>query len=362
MKTADPVQISGLLDDPEWDAFVAGFPGGHHVQTGRWARVKSTLGWRAVRITVRNSGEITGGAQMLIRTVPVLGCIGYVSKGPLCCGHDPALAWTVLDEIIEAGRRNRCRLLAVQPPDNGEYLCGILESRHFRESRLELSPTASLVIDLKQEPEKILAGMKRETRHHIRRSERAGIVVREGDQADLEIFYPLYLITARRQGFLPFHRDYFETLWQTFSPPGWIALLIASFEDEPVSAQLLIPFGKTVIAKMVGWSGEHSKARPNDALFWASILWAHRLGYEYFDFEGLDPNGVRAVVEGRAKPGAPNIPQDIIKYGYGGEMLLFPPVHDYLPNRALNLAYHCIARATGAFPMPARLVEYLRKR
>jgi lipid II:glycine glycyltransferase (peptidoglycan interpeptide bridge formation enzyme) len=356
------VKVTKSLDDPEWDAFVSCTAGGHHVQTSRWARVKSSLGWKAVRISMTDSGQVVGGAQILVRKIPLLGSAGYVSKGPLCNDQDPELAETVLREIIEAGGRNRCRLMAVQPPDNGDYLCGLLESLHFRESRLELAPTASLVIDLEPGPDKIIEQMKRETRHHIRRSERAGIVIREGGLTDLETFYTLYLKTARRQGFLPFRRDYFDMLWRTFSPPGWIALLIACYENEPVSAQLLIPFGKTVTAKMVGWSGEHSRFRPNDALFWASIVWACRQGYRYFDFEGLDPMGARVMLAGQKIPDKPGLSQDIIKYGYGGKVALYPPVYEHLPSRAFNWIYHRLSRYAGGLPIPYRLTEYVRKR
>lgn len=362
MNTDYTVKVSESTDDADWDAFVAGTPGGHHVQTSRWARIKSSLGWKAVRISAAASGQIVGGAQLLVREIPVLGAVGYLSKGPLCSRNDPQLAGMLLSETIEMGKKKNCRLMAVQPPDNGDYLCGILESLHFRESRLELSPTASLVIGLEQGPEKILQRMKRETRHHIHRSERAGIVVREGSRSDLDIFYSLYLETARRQGFMPFHPSYFDLLWQSFAPSGWIMLLIACHENVPVSAQLLIPFGETVIAKMVGWSGELSKLRPNDALFWESIQWACRHGYKYFDFEGVDPVGARALAAGGRLTDTPSFSQDIIKYGYGGDVVFYPPAYDYLPDRTCNWIYRRMSQAAGAFPLPDRLVEYLRKR
>ena len=362
MKTDCKVTTSTLLEDPEWDAFVASAPGGHHVQTSGWARVKSILGWKVTRVSVKDRGGIIGGAQVLIRPLPVVGSACYVTKGPLCQRNDPDLAKTVLHEIIQIGRRNRCQFMAIQPPNNGEYLGEHLESLNFRSGNLELAPTASLRIDLGEGPETIMARMKRETRHHIRQSERAGIVVREGDQSDLDIFYHLYLTTAKRQGFTPYKRKYFDMFWQTFAPLGWIVLLIACHEYEAVSAQLLIPFGDTVVAKMVGWSGGHSKRRPNDALYWASIQWAIQHGYTYFDFEGVDPLGAREIINGRKLSEVPGLSQDIKKYGYGGKVVLYPPVYDYLPNKMYDWVYRRIAHKIGSNSLTYRFVEHLRKR
>ncbi len=356
------VTVSKSLEDQRWDDFVATASGGHHVQTTAWARVKATLGWSATRISVSDDGKIVGGAQLLARAFPVIGRAGYVSRGPICCREDPDLARVVLREVLEVSRRNRCRLIAIQPPCNGEYLTCVLESLGFAASNLELAPTASLVIDLGQGLESIEKGIKRRKRHHIRRSEREGIVVREGSLSDLEAFYPLYLATAQRQGFTPYTRKYFDALWQAFAPRGWITLLVACYRNEAISAQLLVPFGDTVIAKMAGWSGGCSKLRPNDALYWASIQWGVNNGYRHFDFEGVDPRGARLRLAGEHLSENPRWSQDIIKYDYGGKVVLYPPVYDYLPNRIFNWIYRRMSGMIDGNSLPYRLVERLRKR
>src|SRR4051794_39623342 len=79
---------------PAWDDWVATVPGGHHLQTSGWGYVKADAGWRATRILVRDGGQIVGGCQLLVRSVPLIGAIGYDA------------------------RRRRILLLKVQPPVN----------------------------------------------------------------------------------------------------------------------------------------------------------------------------------------------------------------------------------------------------
>lgn len=356
------VNVSETLVDPDWDAFVSVTPGGHHVQTSCWAQVKSPLGWKSVRIVASTGGDIVGGAQILMRPSPIGGSIAYVTKGPICADRCPELAEMLIQQIVHFCRRYRCRFLAIQPPNNGGWVCRTIDHFGFCKSSLEISPTASLLIDLAPGADKIMGKMKRETRRNIRRSERAGVTVYEGDHSDLDLFYPLYLATARRQGFLPYERKYFDIMWQAFAPLGGIALLIASYKDEAIAAQLLIPFGDTVIAKMCGWSGSNSKAYPNNALFWAAILWAVEHGYKYFDFEGLNREGAKIVLDGKKLPHEARFEQDAIKFGYGGQVVSYPAVYTFIPNRLFKFAFKCLQPAIERDILPTRFFEILRKR
>ena len=352
------VRISDSFEDNEWDNYVSNAPGGHHTQTSRWAEVKALLGWKAKRIVFYQDNLIIGGAQILIKALPLLGNAGYITKGPLYHPDDPELPGLIINQIIKVCQQNNCQLIAIQPHNNDITLSKRLDSNRFCQSSLELAPTASLVVDLKPGLEVIMKGMKKKVRQHIRHSESAGIVVSEGNQADLDIFYRLYLETAQRQRFTPFKREYFELLWQTFSPHGWINLLIAWYQKEAVSAQLLIPFGNTVITKMIGWSGQYHNFRPNEAIYWASIRWAFEHGYHYVDFEGVNPHKARELLGGRS----PDMGEDTFKYGFGGQVVLFAPAYDYIPNRVINWVYRIIPPEMEGNSLPARFVEYIRKR
>jgi len=354
--------VSEASEDQEWDAFLLDTPGGHHVQTSCWGRVKARIGWQATRICARNAGAIVGGAQILSRSFPVVGKVAYVTNGPVISPHDLELAVILLDKIKAVCTRDRCELLAIQPPTTGVGLVGMLEASSFSLSTLNLGPTASLILDLSAGPESILANMEHKTRQHVRRSGRSGVVVREGNHSELDVFYPFYLATAKRQGFTPYRREYFDALWQLFAPQGWIVLLTACFEGNPISSQMLIPFGDTVLCKMIGWSGEHSDQRPNHALYWASLQWSIQHGYRYFDFGGVDPVGGRQVLDGKKSSEVAGHDQDIMKYGFGGKVVMYPPAFDFLPNKMFNWVYRHVAPIITEETFPYRFIEYLQKR
>jgi lipid II:glycine glycyltransferase (peptidoglycan interpeptide bridge formation enzyme) len=347
-------------DDPAWDAFLAQTPGGHHVQTSLWARVKARVGWRSVRLVVLRSGRIAAGAQILTRGLPLVGSIGYVPKGPLLTSDDPKLARLVVNEMRQIARKHRIQFLAVQPPDNAEVFDRLLPDHGFQPAALELVPMATVLIDLNKNVDTILADMSRKTRYNVRLGERKGITVREGTEHDIPTYYRMVVETSRRQEFAPQPEEYFRELWRIFHPHGYVKLLVAEYEGEVVSAQLGIPFGDTWINKLSVWSGRHGDRRPNEALQWAAIQWAKSNGYRYYDFEGIEPEAARAAL--RHEPVSDEFSQTVtsFKLGFGGEVRLFPGVHTFVHNPLLRLAFRLLRPAIAESSTAHSLLHRLR--
>jgi hypothetical protein len=217
MNTGYQVQVSGDAHDAEWNAFLAKIPDGHHVQITLWAQVKALLGWRAVRLIVSQDGQIVAGAQLLIRSLPLVGPIGYVTKGPVFSSLDPILLNLVAKELLQVVKAQSLRGLIVQPSNNGEALAQQLPSWGFRPSPIEVAPSATIQIDLTKDLDEILAQMKKATRKHIHRGPGEGITVREGADSDLDTFYRLLVTTSQRQQFSLYPKEYFAKMWRLFT-------------------------------------------------------------------------------------------------------------------------------------------------
>jgi lipid II:glycine glycyltransferase (peptidoglycan interpeptide bridge formation enzyme) len=362
MDTHYEVHTSNATHDPAWDAFLAGTPGGHHVQTSLWGQLKAAFGWDVARLVVTEAGRIVAGAQLLTRPLPLLGSVGYITKGPLCAEDEPALHQLVIAELLRLAEQRHVAYLIVEPPNNGASLAAPLIAAGFRCSRIEVAPTATLIMDLALDLPELLKRMKRQTRQNVLRAEREGITVREGSEQDLLTFYRLYLSTGRRQRFAPYPQEYFAAMWRILGAAGHAALLLAEYEGEAVSALLLIPFGDTVLAKTLGWSGEHGNRRPNEALFWAAVRWAKAHGYRRFDFEGLEPNVARAILDGQPLAAAMEHSPSFFKIGFGGQIVLCPPAYVRARSRLLRLADRQIIARAEHWPAAQTMLERFVRR
>lgn len=180
--------ISKAGVDPEWDHFLETLPDNLYHQSSLWAQAQASLGWKHLRLVVREHGKIVGGVQMLLRSLPLLGSVGYVARGPVSASHDPALQEFILEQMDRAAWAERILFLKIQPACGGEDWAQRLLNQGAQPSEIRVTPLSTLLVDLRQEPEAILENLHYKTRYNIRRAERKGLTVRQGTEADLPAF------------------------------------------------------------------------------------------------------------------------------------------------------------------------------
>ncbi len=351
--------VSENLGESEWDAFVAE-AGGRLAQTVGWGDVKGSQGWQPHRIGVRGDGRILAGAQILVRRYPPLGSIGYLDGGPLTVSADVSVSSSVLDAMDRACRRFRIRALAVDPPPGHESLVKTMMARGYGPAQVKTALAATVQIDLTREEDEIMARMKSKTRHNVRRGIRSGINVERLGREGIDTFMRILGATALRQGFVPPERSYFAGLFERLAPLDRVHLFIADFEGEPMSAILLTAFGDRVVYKRGGWDGSHGDKRPNDVLHWRAIQWARSAGFARYDFDGIEPDIARLVIEGGDLPRMENVTR--FKLGFGGDVVLLPESLSYVPNRLVRFGYDRIYPMVRRSRMVKRTIKRLRAR
>ncbi len=226
------ITVTDTATNPrEWDNYVEKHAGGHYAQTSYWAAVKETIGWKAVRLVIKDRGDIVGGAQLLLHSIQPWGNICYAIKAPLYPPDDFNCGRTLLTLILKSAMNQHCVLIVFQPPSSGTGFSQLLEQSGSRPSRLHPEHASTLVLDLSSGMEKIKSALKRQTYQSIRKSEREGIRVREGTNGDIPTFHRMHLATSDRQKFAPYPLGYFEAMWQNFQPQGHLALLLAEYEE-----------------------------------------------------------------------------------------------------------------------------------
>jgi len=327
------VDISHALLDPDWDAFVDSTPGGHHLQTSRWAGVKATHGWQPVRLRVHRKGEFVGGTQLLVRRMR-FGAIGYCPRGPLLRDNDPSALRALLDGLARLARRERILYVKVQPPAGREDMEPILREDGFVISDMPAATVATVRIDLRRSVDEILASMRSATRANIRKATRKGITVRGAGAPGLVAFGELVAETSRRQGGLAtYAAEYYAEILRQFGDRG--ELLLAELDGEVLSGAIIIGCGDTVAYKMGGWSGHRAGLHPNELMHWHAMQWARERGYRYYDFEGIDESVARAIQAGEELPESGHRGFTRFKLGFGGEVVLHPRPYDRSFHRLL---------------------------
>lgn len=332
------IRISRADEDPAWDEFLESLEHGHYTQTSLWSRVKGSRGLSVTRVVAERGGVIEGGAQILHRPLRGLGRAGYITMGPVLSVPDSGLDHALARAIEDAAHDERIRLVVVQPPVDGSYPVGTSSGRAGLPGIGDVAPRATIVVDVSRSPDELLASMRSSTRYNTRVGSRRGIVIREGGGGDIPTFHRLVSATAERQGFRAFPESYYAEMWRVLAPHDHIRLTFAESGGEPIAGQLAIVFGRTVVNKLSVWSGQEGASRPNEALQWDTITWAHAHGMQRYDLEGIRVEAARSLLAGEALPDCFQDTVTSYKLGFGGGVVIRPAPSVVISNPVLDVA------------------------
>ncbi|MEW6400330.1 MAG: peptidoglycan bridge formation glycyltransferase FemA/FemB family protein [Chloroflexota bacterium] len=311
----------------DWNQFLQNHPNAHLLQTGEWGELKSAFGWDAVRVV---NGEV--GAQILFRRLPLGFTVGYLPKGPVCSeqlsviSHQSSVVseqfWS---EVHSVCKQHRAIFLKIEPnvwedsPLSILHLSSfILHPSSFILSKHNIQPPRTIIINVEESEEQILARMKQKTRYNIRLAEKKGVTVRAWD--DLAAFHKMMLLTGERDGFGVHSLEYYQRAYNLLHPKDMCEILLAEFEGKPLAALMVARSGDQAYYLYGASTDEERNRMPTYLLQWEAVRWAKARGCDEYDLWGV-PDADEATLEAnfeKRRDGLWGVYR--FKRGFGGEL------------------------------------------
>lgn len=315
----------------DWNKFVAQHPDTHLLQTGEWGELKSGFGWKPVRIVIGDEG-----VQILFRKLPLGFSIGYIPK--------TNIRKQLFSEMDAACKTNRAIFLKIEPDlwENQKPETPVLSKADgcnlkLRTSPHNIQPPRTIIVDLSDREEVILARMKQKTRYNIRLAEKKGVTVRPWD--DIDAFHRMMLITGGRDGFGIHSRDYYKRAYELLYAKGMGEILVAEYAGKPLAALFVARNGKRAYYLYGASTDEERNRMPTYLLQWEAMKWAKARGCKEYDLWGVpdeDEEMLEANFETR-HAGLWGVYR--FKRGFGGELKRAAQAMDRVYNPLLYWVY-----------------------
>ncbi len=288
-----------------WNAAISALPCPHILQAWEWAQFKAGYGWQPLPQVWRDEqGQVRAAAMVLKRAIKGGLSVLYVPRGPLLDWADAAWRRRVVGDLQALARAQRAIFIKMDPelilgygipggsdsqPDSeiaGQGVLDELQSAGWRESDEQVQFRNTVWLDLSGSEEDWLARMKQKARYNLRLSQRKGVQVRVGGQADLAPLYRMYAETSVRDGFVIRNEAYYLSLWQKFIERGLAYPLAAEVEGEMVAGIFLFTFAGRAWY-LYGMSRQaHRDKMPNYLLQWEAMRLAKSRGCTQYDLWG----------------------------------------------------------------------------
>jgi lipid II:glycine glycyltransferase (peptidoglycan interpeptide bridge formation enzyme) len=320
----------------EWNAFVAGSPYGHALQSWEWGELKECTGWRAIRLALREGEEYRAAAQVLIRDLPYgSGRLAYVPKGPVLDYGDPALLAFVLAVLRDLAAAEGVISLKIEPELTEPYphLSELLDRGLRPAAPVQMRST--IWVDLSPAEDEILARQKQKTRYNIRLAARKGVTVTKGTLDDLPAWYRMFATTAARDRFSIHGQEYYRQVLEILGESGTASLLLARHDGDLLAGIIVFAFGRRALY-MYGASGNEKRNLMAPYLVqWEGMRWAKNRGACVYDLWGI--------------PDRLDEQEDLWgvyrhKRGYGGEIVHYIGAFDLVQAPLRHFALESVAR------------------
>ena len=337
------LKIIEITDRKEWDDFINEH-GGHPLQLWGWGELKSqSPTWKVKRVFLKNGEEkyidrkkkdhsdIVAAAQILVRKLPFpLRNFAYIPRGALVISKKPIERARISREIalwVSKNIKPKPVCLTMEPDwNNGDF--ELLNG--WRRSKNTILIPRTLILDLTQNEDELLAKMSKKTRQYIRKSGGEVKARQLKTEEEIDRALEIYTETAKRAGFAIHSKDYYHKLYQKMgeNSPIFGAFIekeqgeptkehenAETFEEyktaeervaEKLKNQEMVAFlwlaqSDSVAFELYGGITEAGqKARANYALKWIAIIEMKNRGAKRYDFNGLLNDGISKFKAGFA--------------------------------------------------------------
>ena len=319
------IEIKPIENKELWQNFVEHAEPTSILQSWAWREFLYTEKLSPETFFILFKGEPIAAALIAKINLPTGKFYLYCPRGPIFAkGLMPERRDDAITELAAYLKRSHygqgAIFLRMDPGLNAQEVN--LYQADFKKASREVQPRQTIVVNLQESEENILARMKSKTRYNIRLAEKRGVEIKTiRDEKELKDFYNLLRETGQRDNFSIHSYSHYLHLWQALSPE-YLKVYLAFYQGELI-AGIMVTFFKDMAIYLHGASDyEHRQLMAPHLLQWQAMKDAKHLGCLYYDFWGVAPKN--------ASESHPWSGISRFKFGFGGEYQEYVGTYDYI--------------------------------
>lgn len=291
------LKIASVSIKERWNNWLAD-AGGSFLQGWQWGEILKSEGKEVERLAFSEGDKVIAQAQIIFAKLPLGWSYAFCPGGPVVVGGSD-----IWETFLVYLKNRGCIFLRCEPAVE------VHSAKFSTKKTIEVTPAATIVIDITRSPEELMSAMHPKTRYNIRLAEKKGVRVVE--QKDFGIFWSLMGQTAKRDGFRLHEKKHYERVIGSPDTRQFIAYL----DNKPIAAAIAMGFGRTYTYIFGASDYEQRDLMAPYLVQWEMIKLARQLGFSRYDMFGISS-------------GYPGVSR--FKLGFGGRAVERPGTFDLI--------------------------------
>lgn len=317
----------------------------HPLQTWEWGDFQISQGHKVYRLGIFEDNKIISGYSVSFHKIPKTNfSVGTILRGP-------EVNQEMIENVRKIAKEENAIFVKFEPDvyqkifekSGSEKVFPVdMQFKNFVISPKVAFYPYSYVIDLNKTEDQLLELMHPKTRYNIKIANRYGVKIEEKTNDEgFNIYLKLLIETTKRQGFYLHTEQYHKDLWKILKSTGMIHIVLASYQDQILSAFMLFKLGDKLFYPYGASLDIHREVMAPTLLMWETVKLGKTLGCKVFDMWGsLGPN---------AKESEQGFGFHRFKQGFGGNLVQFVGTYDLVINGPLYKIYNLIDKYRWIF-------------
>lgn len=291
------------IDHKQWNRYLKHCNRTNLMQSWEYGEAKkSLLFWCPKRFAlVDKSGNCFGIVQVLTVSLPFLGGVSRINRGPLLFENvwknEPL--FPIIEKSVQAlsnaAKENHWHLMRISP----ELPASLMTSELLEKYKFKKRPEAawgSALVSLQRSVDDIRASLHGKWRNLLKKAEKSGLEFEKGDlEKDLNYLLKEYSLLKQKKIFSGIPEKLFKKMALQKGERWNLSVLYACKDGRRVGGLLFAGHGDTC-TYLVGWTPVEGRAlQTSYFLIWQAIILFKSLGYHWLDVGGLNeltPKGI----------------------------------------------------------------------
>lgn len=265
------------------DLIIANPDGGNVFSSFEFAMQKETGGYKTHFVMIDKLA-----VTVLEKNAPTLGKFWYLPKGPNVLSVDSLLS--TLSALKPLAKENNVFGIRIETELDRKFQSNLKKKGLFKARPIIPNPS-TILLDISDSLNNILAKLPQKGRHAIRRAERDGVkieLVKASDE-NCKVMFKLLAETANGQFGIRSY-EYYKTFWKRFEKSGLGQMFFAYYENQIVAGAYAMVFGEKSTYKDGASVRKRTAYGASHLLQWHVIKWAKGKGAKLHDFCGSPPS------------------------------------------------------------------------